>query len=318
MKTTISIIIPTYRPNSNLLRTLNKLSKICINGAYLMEVIIINTISKIKIDDLVRKNQYLFQLKIINIEKNKFNHGDTRNLGIDRSKGEYIIFLSQDAYPVEANFIEYFIEDLNKKNIVAVFGKEIAPNKAPKRYLYNEQALWFKQYERFYDKKKRVLFNNKIRSMSQNPDDLIFWYSLSNVFSCYKRSFLKKHRFETIYHGEDVLMGKFIINNGFEKMFDSRCAVEHFHNDLQNYVKRSINDWYFRIFVLKSGLHTKINEKINLKTEKNQNILNIFDICFYYLLKIFILIAVLLIRLKQIILTRFMKEKKIEYVRKYI
>jgi len=318
MKITISIIIPTYRPNKNLLRSLNKLSQLCATGEYSMEVIIINTISEIQIKDIVKNNKYSFKLEIINIKKDEFNHGDTRNLGVSKSKGEYIIFLSQDAYPVETNFIEYFIEDLNKKNIVAVFGKEIAPIKTPKNYLYNEHVLWFKQYEQFYDKKNRVLFNNKIRSVSKNPNDVIFWYSLSNVFSCYKRSFLEKHHFETIYHGEDVLMGKFIIENGFEKMFDSRCTVEHFHNDLKSFIKRSIDDWYFRIFVLKSGLHTKINEKINLKTEKNQNTSNIFNIYFYYLLKTFILIAVLLIKLKQIVLIRLIKEKKTEYIRKYI
>lgn len=318
MKTTISIIILTYKPNSNLLRSLNKLSDLCDVGTYLIEVIIINTISKARIEDLIKNIKYTFQLKIINIKKNVFNHGDTRNLGIDKSKGEYIVFLSQDAFPVDINFINYFIEDLSNKKAVAVFGKEIEPIKTKRSYLYIEHILWFKRYKQFYDKKNRVFFSNKIRSASKNPEDLIFWYSLSNVFSCYKRSFLANHHFETIYHGEDVLMGKFIIENGFEKIYDSRCKVEHFHDGLKNYLIRNIKDWYLRIFVLKSGLHIKIQEKMDSKAKNNTNKLSIFTVCFYYFLKTFVLIVIFLIKLKQIVLINLVKNKKMEYVRKYI
>lgn len=318
MKTTISIIIPTYRPNINLLRTLNKLSDVCLSGAYKMEVVLINTISKVKISRLIKKNKYLFKLKIINIKKVEFNHGDTRNLGIRSSMGEYVMFLSQDAYPLGQNFIQYFIEDLSKNNVVAVFGKEVAPKKTRKDYLYYEHLLWLKQYEQYYDKKNRVLFSKKIRVISKNSSDTFFWYSLSNVFSCYKRSFLKKHPFETIYHGEDVLMGRFIIENGFEKMFDSRCQVEHFHEGLINYVIKNIFDWYFRLFVLKIRLHVKIGEKVDLQVKKGRNISNILEIYFFYLLKIFILIVIFSIKFKQSILGIFIEKKRKEYVRRYI
>lgn len=318
MKKTISIIILTYKPNVNLLHSLNKLSDINVTGAYSMEVLIINTISRIKINDLLKKSKFSFRLKIINIKKNQFNYGDTRNLGIDRSKGEYIIFLSSDAYPIGDNFINYFIEDLRGKKVVAVFGEEVAPEKNPKDFQYFEHLLWFKQYEPYYDKKNRVLFSQKIRDKSKNSDDIFFWYSLSNVFSCYKRSFLEKHHFKTMFYGEDVLMGKFIIENGFEMMFDSRCQVEHLHNGLKNYVIRNIEDWYFRIFVLKSGLHIKIQDKINLEGKENKSIINIIEIYFYYFIKAFILIAIFLIKLKQMILTFLIEKKKDEYIKKYI
>lgn len=318
MKTTISIIIPTYKPNSNLLRSLNKLSKICFLGRYSVEVVIINTISQIMIEKLIKNCDFTFRLKIINIEKKEFNHGETRNLGIRNSKGEYIMFLSQDAYPLGYDFINHFIEDLKEKNAVSVFGGETAPKEAPKDYLYYEHLLWQKQYEPFYDKKNRVLFSKNIRSKSKNSEDIFFWYSLSNVFSCYKANFLRKHHFETIYHGEDVMMGKFIIENGFKKIFDSRCQVEHFHGGLKNYIVRNVYDWYFRIFVLKSGLKLKIKDKINLQAQKKEKFSNFIQIYFFYLLKIIILIIIFLIKLKQITLINLMKEKKTEYIKRYI
>lgn len=313
MKTTISIIIPTYNPNSNLLRSLNKFSDLHNAGIYSIEVLIINTISQKKVEDLVKKDKYSFKLKIININKSEFNHGETRNLGVNKSIGKYIIFLSQDAYPIGDNFINYFIEDLKRSEVVAVFGKEIAPTNIRKDYLYYEHLLWFKQYEPYYDEKNRVLFSKKARMASKNSNDIFFWYSLSNVFSCYKRSYIIKHPFETIFHGEDVLAGKFIIENGYEKIFDSRCEVEHFHEGLKNYIIRNIYDWYFRLFVLKSRLRIKIREKVNLQVKKDENLFNIFEIYFYYFLKIFILITIFLIRFKQIIIIKLINKKKVDF-----
>lgn len=313
MKTTISIIIPTYNPNSNLLRSLNKFSDLHNAGIYSIEVLIINTISQKKVEDLVKKDKYNFKLKIININKSEFNHGETRNLGVNKSIGKYIIFLSQDAYPIGDNFINYFIEDLKRSEVVAVFGKEIAPTNIRKDYLYYEHLLWFKQYEPYYDEKNRVLFSKKARMASKNSNDIFFWYSLSNVFSCYKRSYIIKHPFETIFHGEDVLAGKFIIENGYEKIFDSRCEVEHFHEGLKNYIIRNIYDWYFRLFVLKSRLRIKIREKVNLQVKKDENLFNIFEIYFYYFLKIFILITIFLIRFKQIIIIKLINKKKVDF-----
>jgi len=317
MKTTISIIILTYRPNSILLRSLDKLSNICEANVYDIEVIIINTISQTKIEDIIKKDNYLFQLKIINIKKSEFNFGLTRNMGVENAKGEYVIFLSGDACPISMNFINYFIGDLRKKNRVAVFGKEIAPKQAPKGYLYNEHAVWFTQYEKYFDDKKRVIFNKKMMIKSKNPNDKVFWYSLSNVFSCYKRNFLKKYPFDAIYHGEDVMMGKLILEKGFEKVFDSRCLVEHFHSSMKDFFIRSIHTWYFRIFILKSGINIKIQEKINFSKDNNFK-LNIFKIYIFYILKALILAAVFSIKLKQMILTRLIKEKRTKYIKKYI
>jgi len=317
MKTTISIIILTYKPNSILLRSLQKISDICKSGKYSIEVILINTISQINISDLLQKNKYAFNLRILNIDKNEFNYGSTRNLGVRLAKGEYIIFLSGDAYPMSNNFIDYFIEDLKEKYIVAVFGKEIAPKQAPKGYLYNEHAVWFTQYEKYFDDKKRVIFNKKMMIKSKNPNDKVFWYSLSNVFSCYKRNFLKKYPFDAIYHGEDVMMGKLILEKGFEKVFDSRCLVEHFHSSMKDFFIRSIHTWYFRIFILKSGINIKIQEKINFSKDNNFK-LNIFKIYIFYILKALILAAVFSIKLKQMILTRLIKEKRTKYIKKYI
>lgn len=315
MRTTVTIIIPTYRPNSILLRTLDLISDISTEGRYSIEVLIINTVSPVRIENLIENHRRSLDLKITNIQKDQFNHGSTRNLGVRKAKGKYLIFLSQDACPTDKNFIDYFIEDLENIKTVAVFGKETAPKDTPDNFRRYEHSMWFRQYEPYYDEKGRAWFSREIKKRSPNPGEAFFWYSLSNVFSCYKSGFLKKHPFETIYYGEDVLMGKYIIEHGFKKVFDSRCRVEHFHSGIKGYIERSVSDWYFRIFVLKIPLRIKLKEKIDSNTGEN---LRVWEIYAYYFLKAAILAIVLAIRLKHSLLTLLDPELKSEYVKRHL
>ncbi len=315
---TIAILTHNEEENiSSLLQSLLKCRLIEVS-----EIIVIDSQSTDQTVALAKKFTGQFSsLKIVSIPYVKFNYGTTRNRILKYSNGTYICYISADAKVKSLDFLTRFKECLqeNYKHI-AIFGKEIVPIGTRIGFAQKEQILWFKQYEEYMDDKGRVIFNKKTRNNAKNFKDSIFWYSLSNVFSCYKRSFLVKHPFDTIFHGEDVLMGKKIMDLGYTKIYDSRCVVSHSHVGIRNYIKRNINDWYFRIFVLKSGL------KLNLQSKrvyiKNKylivNIAEMLRLYFMYIIKLYVLFVVYLLRLKHLVLMRLFKYKKREYIRKYI
>ena len=315
-----TIAIVTYNEELNITRLLNSLLR-CKRIEFCELLIIDSTSTDGTISKITQIAKKFKNLKIIAISHDEFNYGITRNIAVDKADGEYICFISADAIINEKNFIQFFSEDLgvSSKNI-AVFGREIVPANIPYNYFVKEHNDWFSRYRDFFDHKKRVIFNKKNRLLSANFDDKVFWYSLSNVFSCYKRNFLIAHPFQTIYHGEDVLMGKQIMDLGYTKIYDSRCQVVHFHEGLSNYIKRNIDDWYFRLFVIKSGLKINLLSKIS-KVNNVSKAISLKEkaiVYFFYLIKGYVLIVVIFLRLKHLVMMRLSKQKRREYIRKYI
>ncbi|GIW62184.1 MAG: hypothetical protein KatS3mg091_663 [Patescibacteria group bacterium] len=312
-----SVIIPTFNGEKTIGVLLKKLRQIFYSSSYKYEVIIIDSESKDKTLEVVKKFNRILNLRIFTIKKNEFNHGLTRNLGVSLSKGEYILFFSQDAVPVNNNFLDYLISDFKEDDkIVAVFGKEIAPPNVKKNFLFLEHYFWFKRYEEYFDKKGRVTFSAE-NSYLFNEEKMLL-YSLSNVFCCYKASFLKRESFREIYIGEDILMGQQIIEKGYKKIYDSRCKVYHFHTKFTDYFIRSINDLYFRLYVIKEPLKLKLKNKLRIITKENSLNTNFFELIIFYLIKALIFVIVLLTRLKHHVLVFLNKKYKMYLIKKYI
>lgn len=52
--------------------------------------------------------------RVISIRQSEFDHGGTRNLAWQQAQGEYIFFLTQDALPVDENYLQNMLEMLEK------------------------------------------------------------------------------------------------------------------------------------------------------------------------------------------------------------
>ena len=98
------------------------------------EIIIVDNLSKDKTIDKIKK----YNCKIVKIKK--FIPGKAINMGVSKSTGEIIVCLSAHCIPVNKDWLKHLILDLNKKNIGAVYGKQLPlPYSSPldKRDLYN-------------------------------------------------------------------------------------------------------------------------------------------------------------------------------------
>jgi len=106
-----------------------------------------------------------------------------------------------------------------------------------------------------------------------------------------KKSFLIKNTFINSEF-EDVIMGKKIIEKGYEKIYDSRCVIKHSHNySLYEYFLRLVNEYsicsnldlgpqkikFFSKFLYIWSLDKKIYIKF----------FHTLELYFYYLIKIF-------------------------------
>ena len=67
------------------------------------------------------------------IPPNEFGHGKTRNFGIEMSNSEYVAFLTQDALPINEEWLTNLVNCIDTdENIAGAFGKHLAyPNANP-------------------------------------------------------------------------------------------------------------------------------------------------------------------------------------------
>lgn len=105
----ISIIVPIYNEEENLRKCIESL----INQTYKeLEIILINDGSTDKSKEIIESFK---DKRIIAIDKKNTGISDTRNKGIDKSTGDYIMFVDSDDY-LELNCIERLIETAEKEN----------------------------------------------------------------------------------------------------------------------------------------------------------------------------------------------------------
>ena len=107
--TKVSIIIPTYNSEKYLEK--------CLNSAFNqtekdIEVILINDGSKDNSKDIIKKFN---DKRLVYIEKENEGIGKTRNLGIEKAKGEYLAFLDSDDY-LEKDFVTKMYNKATKDN----------------------------------------------------------------------------------------------------------------------------------------------------------------------------------------------------------
>jgi rhamnosyltransferase len=113
----ISIIIPTLNAQTSLHGLLAALG-----GQTLpCEIIVVDSSSS----DQTVKIAESHGAKTLIIKSHDFDHGGTRNLGVSKSTGDILVFLTQDAFPEDRHFLEVLIKPLETPETAAAYGKQI-------------------------------------------------------------------------------------------------------------------------------------------------------------------------------------------------
>lgn len=192
-------------------------------------------------------------LRLLRLSKEEFSHGRTRQMAAEISKGEIMVYLTQDAVPHNEHWLAEMVRPFAiQSDIVAVLGKQ-----RPRQYcfpamkydilsVFNEQgvadALTF--WQRFDESKK-----------GQYTKESFY----SDVCSAAPRKFLiEKIGYRDVAYSEDYEYGKDILDAGYIKVYNSKAIVEH-SNDvrLSEYRQRIFDETYN--VRLNSGVTNKVS-----------------------------------------------------------
>lgn len=206
----ISIVIPTYNSESTIEKCLKSIFQSAFRG---FEVVISDDGSTDKTIEIAGR----FNCQLI-VNKTHVGRSNARNLGVEHSKGEIIVFIDSDVL-IKDDTLEK-IYDLFDKNkdidaITGMLSKE-NPNKD-----------FFSQYKNLY---MNFVFNNV-----QNPIDFLYgsiFAMRKNVFEPFSEKFGK---------ADDTDLGKRLAKKGCKIILDKSLEVVHLKK--YNFFTFVINDF---------------------------------------------------------------------------
>jgi rhamnosyltransferase len=120
---TISVVIPTYQAGRYLPKLLAQLKTQDMPA----EVVIIDSSSTDETVKLARQAGCIVEV----ISKASFRHGATRNRGAELATGEILVFMTQDALPVNEHFLRELTAPLNAGQAAAAFARQLPYPDAP-------------------------------------------------------------------------------------------------------------------------------------------------------------------------------------------
>ena len=209
----IDVIIPTYKPGIEFEKLIGRLQ----NQEYpIHKIIIINTRTDIFPKELDRSN---YEIEITHIEPDQFDHGGTRNMGAGMSDADIVVYMTQDAIPVDEKLIGTFAKIFEENPDIGI---------AYGRQLPREECNIIERYTR--------RFNYPEKSLIKTKEDLprlgIKTFFCSDVCAAYRRNYLlSAGGFEdpTIFNEDMIFAGKRIYA-GDKVAYVAEAKVIHSHN----------------------------------------------------------------------------------------
>jgi rhamnosyltransferase len=211
-KGTVDVIILTYKPA----RMINNLVKKLEEQHYgVNKIIIINT-DKDSIDENAVKGDYT-NVEIHHIRKEEFNHGLTRNYGASFSNADYVVFMTQDAIPVDKYLIDELIRPFKDEDVYLTYARQQA----------NKNCKYIEKYIRSFNYPNYDIVKTKAYLETMGIKAVF----CSDVCAAYSRKrFIELGEFPETNFNEDTIFAYKVLMADKKVYYASNATVIHSHN----------------------------------------------------------------------------------------
>lgn len=207
----ISIVIPVKDGGQDLERCLSAIRTQRAHDE--VELVVIDSGSSDNSVEIVREHGALVR----EIPPEQFGHGRTRNLGASLAHGEILVFVSQDAVPIDERWLEHLIEPLRfDPEVAGVYGRQIANANArpPERFFLDF----------LYGPTPRRQRAAEVGALSMQTT------LFSNVNAAIRRSVWERFPFvEDIIMSEDQDWCRRVLLEGYCVVYEPQAVVRHSH-----------------------------------------------------------------------------------------
>ena len=160
-------------------------------------------------------------VRVIRIPPQEFGHGKTRNLAASQARGDYLVFLTQDATPANAHWLENLLAPVVAGPlVVGAYSRQLPrPDCHPME--------WRRIVEDELSGRPESCLNSQADPhYAHNPAALYFF---SNVSSVLRRSVWQQSPFPEVEFAEDQLWAKAVLEAGYQTAYRADSLVYHSH-----------------------------------------------------------------------------------------
>ncbi len=213
----VDIIIPAYKPDHKFLTLMKRLEH---QSVPINQIIVMNTEQKY-FDRLIYGTSFqkdYHNIIVKHLSKREFDHGKTRNMGVQRSDADYFVMMTQDAVPADEYVVEELLKQLHNEHVAVAYARQLA----------NEGSSEIERYTRE--------FNYPDQTVVKTKADLdkygVKTFFCSNVCAAYNRKIFDelggfvKH---TIFN-EDMIYAAGAIEAGYGVAYAAQAKVYHSHD----------------------------------------------------------------------------------------
>jgi rhamnosyltransferase len=188
---------------------------------------------------------------VITVPAGTFDHGMTRNLGIERARGDLVVLLVQDAEPVSPSWLAALTAPLfADPHVAGTFGRQQPrPGASPIARYYLSKYLGASEVARI------STAGNRGTLESMDPMERFERCTFDNVCSCIRRSVWVDHPFKSTPIAEDIEWANEVLSAGHTLAFVPTAVVVHSHDRPAAYELR-------RTYLL----HRRLYELFRLRT----------------------------------------------------
>ena len=250
----VSIIIPTKNGGELFEQVLKKIFEQ--KTRYEYEVICVDSGSSDNTIEIIKK----FPCRLYQILPEEFGHGKTRNYGASKGTGEFIIFITQDALPVDEYWLENFIDAMKiDEEVVGGFGIH---KPYPECNVLDQRDITL-HFKGFGDKNTIYYMDDPVRyETEEGYRHFLAFFSDNNA--CLRRSAWEKYPYPDVNFSEDQIWAKQMIELGYKKIYCPTAAVYHSHNyPLKTYFKRYYDQYKAIYQIHKYQMYTSLKGMIH-------------------------------------------------------
>ena len=174
--------------------------------------------------------------RLIEIREAEFNHGTTRNMGVEACRGPLVVLLVQDAEPASAEWLARLVEPL----MAATPAKGGSPPGRPLAGTYGRQVprtdasavarVYLSRYMPDGLEAHVQTIAGRAALDALSPPERLAACAFDNVCSCIRRDVWRQHPFRASPIAEDLAWARDVMMAGYGLAFVPSATVVHSHD----------------------------------------------------------------------------------------